>query len=67
MAIFSERSATASSHKTILLRAGSVMAVFLALFAISVGAQFALLSGPLEELPGLALRDALEQLVWCGA
>ena len=43
------------------------MAVFLALFAISVGAQFALLSGPLEELPGLALRDALEQLVWCGA
>ena len=67
MAIFSERSAFASSHETILLCAGLVMAVFLALLAVSAAAQFALLSGPLEELPGLALRDALEQLVWCGA
>ena len=47
MAIFSERSAFASSHETILLCAGLVMAVFLALLAVSAAAQFALLSGPL--------------------
>ena len=46
-AVFSERSVTASNHETILLRAGWVMAVFLALFAVSAAAQFALLSGPL--------------------
>ena len=39
MAIFSERSAFASSHETILLRAGLVMAVFLALFAVSAAAR----------------------------
>ena len=56
MAIFSERSATASSHKTILLRAGLVMAVFLALFAVSAAVQFALLSGPLvKSSPALRL------------
>ena len=46
-AIFSERSATASSPQTILLRAALVLAVFLALFAASAAAQCAVLSGPL--------------------
>ena len=46
-AVFSERSVTASNHETILLRAGLVMAVFLALLAVSAAAHCALLSGPL--------------------